>query len=136
MHFLASEKLHWSYLKQVHKIEAIEVNEIDWTIFHSIHKHLHFNKTQFGEKWRHNLLPTNKNENRVDPQHLISCPSCGAETKTHWHLLECRFPSRQTAWSNIWNKINDIFTKHKIDPRLQQIINNLLSSLVLGFLIL
>ena len=44
MHFLATEIDHWKYMKRNHKFKDIDISKIDWPIFHSILKHLQFNK--------------------------------------------------------------------------------------------
>ena len=103
----------------------------DWLEIVSQHpKHLHFNKTQFGKKWCHNLLATNKNENRVDPKHLSLCLSRGHNMETWWHLLACRNPNSLDAWNLIQQELITIFQTHHINPRLQQAIYMIITLLL------
>ena len=122
---------HWSYLQRIHNMPDVSVDDVDWDLFNHIAKSYTFNTKLFHMKFRHNLLPTGKNEHRIGRLPTAQCPAlCGCSCESHWHLLECPATHRQDLWSKFEGTLDKLFETNNLDPGLRRVLQHLLLPLL------
>jgi len=50
------------------------------------------------------------------------CPHCHHKQETFWHFFECPHPERNALFNKLQADLNQLHTKHNVDPHLTQLL--------------
>jgi len=95
---------------------------IDWSAFAIAINRYNTNEQQTLQKFIHGWLPLQTRPQVSSSSTNKLCPSCRRLPEDKQHFLSCDAPNRKQCFARLHSQIQDLHQKHQIDPLLNQLL--------------